>query len=174
MGGSTKLSGTEVSGTDQRYRAAKPSHKKGPNGLTEGQERFCQLIAANPSGTLTSAYSEAYVISRLESDNISWLANKLYTKPEIKARIEAIQQQCRVRFIDLAPKAIDNIQEMADNCKNEMVRLKANQEILHQSGLIPPTRVEAIHVGVFGQASAEDIRALIRRNLEGDKNEVQS
>ena len=157
MGGSTE----QVSGT-------KPSRVKNEYGLTEGQERFCQLVAHEPERKLVDAYAEAYVIERdkLESDSVAWMASKMYSKPNIKARIEAIQQQCRTRFVDLAPKAIDQIEQLSTSSKNEMVRLKASQEILHQSGLIPPTRVEMAHVGIFGQASAEDVRAMLRKNLE--------
>ena len=157
-----------MGGSTQPVTATKPSREKNEYGLTEGQERFAQLVAQDPKLPLVSAYSEAYVIERdkLESDNVAWIASRLYNSPKIKARIEVIQQQCRTRFIDLAPKAIDQIENLSNNGKNEMVRLKAAQEILHQSGLIPPTRVEAVHVGIFGQASAEDVRAILRKNLE--------
>jgi len=163
-----------MGGTTEQVSATKPSHVKNEYGLTEGQELFCQLIAQHPEKRLVDAYAEAYNKERdkLDSDNVAWMASKMYSKPNIKARIEAIQQQCRTRFVDLAPKAIDQIEKLSSSGKNEMVRLKASQEILHQSGLIPPTRVEMAHVGIFGQASAEDVRAMLRKNL-GDKEEKE-
>lgn len=92
-------------------------------------------------------------------------ASKLAKSPRIREQIELLQQAVRAHFVIMAPKAADRIEELAETAKSEKVKLAANQEILRQGGITPPQRVESIHIGIFGNASAEDMRNVVRAKI---------
>lgn len=119
--------------------------------------------------TLVDAFTEAFP-DRSHSKWVHKYAYKVAKDPRIRDQIELIQQAVRAQFVIAAPKAFQNLLDLADNAKGEKVKLQANVEILDRAGLKPPEKVEMLHVGIFGSASNEDIRSLIRGRIEGPEN----
>ena len=118
------------------------------------------------------AYAEVY--PQLSSSK--WLgkyASRLAKSPRIREQIELIQQAIKAQFAVMALAAVDRVEELAKDAKNERVKLDANQEILRQGGIIPPQRTESIHIGIFGNASTEDMRALVRNNLNKTRTKFE-
>jgi hypothetical protein len=107
---------------------------------------------------------------------VKYLKSTAYHKlsdPKIKSLIEEIQQGIRAQFVLLSPEALDNIINLANNAESEKVRLEANREILWGAGLKPPEQVELKAIGIFGSASVEDIRDMIRAQLEEPEPEQE-
>lgn len=110
---------------------------------------------------------EAYQISHPEytGKNAKDLASHSNRLPKVRAYIDQLQQMMRAKFIELAPEALDRIEELAKSATQEKVKLQANLEILDRAGLGAPQRVEISSIGVFGEAKVEDIAAIIRQNM---------
>lgn len=131
--------------------------------LTEGQLKFAQEVA---KGTrLNEAYTLAFPDSK-GSKLVNNYASRLVRNPKVRQEIELLQHAARMQFIMDAPRAAQKMIELSENAKQERVQLEATKDILNRAGLQPPQRVETVAIGIFGSASSEDIRALLRNNLE--------
>lgn len=127
---------------------------------TEKQLAFAKNVVETNFENITESYRRAY--PKASEKWASTEAYHLMRNPRIKALIEEIQQDTRSKFILLAPAALERLEDLAENADSEVVKLKANQEILDRAGLKAPDKVELSLPGVFGDASPEVIRAMIR------------
>lgn len=129
--------------------------------LTASQLKFSEKVAEGLDG------SEAYKISHpdYKGHNAKELAKHVNKLPKVRAYIDQLQQMLRAKFVELAPEALDRIEEMAKSATQEKVKLQANLEILDRAGLAAPTKVEIAAIGIFGEAKPEDIAAIIRQNM---------
>ena len=131
---------------------------------TDQQIEFAKDLVATNFDNITESYRKAYPKA---SDK--WASQEAYAllrNKHIKTLIEQIQQDMRAKFTLLAPAALERLEDLAENADSEMVKLKANQEILDRAGLKAPDKVELSLPGVFGDAKPDDIRAMIRRKQE--------
>lgn len=129
---------------------------------TAAEKQFAQLVADGVKPV--DAYAQAFP----EKKESKWLrdyARQLAMEPRIREQIELIQQACRLQFVIEAPSALERMVRLAETADSEKVKLDANKDILDRAGLKPPDRVESVHVGIFGSASAEDIRNLLRQKM---------
>lgn len=112
--------------------------------------------------------SEAYKIAHpeYEGTNLKDLAYKTKKLPKVRQYIDQLQQMMRAKFVELAPEALERIEVLAREATQEKVRLQANLEILDRAGLGAPQKVEIAAVGLFGDATPEDIINIIRKNME--------
>ncbi len=125
--------------------------------------QFATLVA-NKVG-LTEAYRMAFP-GKKHYKNIGVYAYQLAKNPKVREQIAIIQEAVRLHIVAEAPAALSRLIDLAENAESEKVRFEANRDLLDRAGLKPPARVESIHVGLFGSASAEDLRQLIRNKLE--------
>ena len=135
------------------------SNNPSPNQIT-----FAKAYAE--SGNAIEAYKLAYGES---AKKVKYLKSTAYHKldnPKIKELISEIQQGIRAQFVMLAPDALARIEQLAENAENERVKLDANKEILYGAGLKPPEQVEMKQVGIFGTATPEQLRDIIKAHIE--------
>lgn len=131
---------------------------------TPAQRKFAEEYVKGGMKDATAAYRIAYPNNKgkyIKED--AWRALR---HPNIRQLIEEIQQDSRSQFVVMAPEAIDRLLDLAMNAQSEKVRLEANVEIIDRAGLKPPDKVELHHLGVFGDLGTDDIRNMIRKNLE--------
>ncbi len=139
---------------------------------TENQLTFAKNVVETNFENITESYRKAYPTA-----SAKWAASeayKLMRNPKIKGLIEQISQDMRAKFTLLAPAALERLEDLAENADSEMVKLKANQEILDRAGLRAPDKVELSLPGIFGDASPEAIKAMIkdRQNIK-DKAKLE-
>ncbi len=132
--------------------------------LRPEEMRFASLVADGSS--LMEAFKDAYP-DLASSKWVSRYAHRLAKDPKIRTQVEELQQVMRFQFIINAPRALDRLEEMAETAGNARVKLDANIEILNRAGLQPPQRTETLHIGLWGRMSSEDIKGMIKRNLDG-------
>lgn len=137
------------------------------------QAKFAQIYATTNDAIL--AYKEAYPENASKAKYVNSSAYHKLSDPKIKALIEEIQQGSRAQLIMLAPDALQNIIDLANNAESEKVKLDANKEILYGAGLKPPEQIEMKSVGIFGSASPTEIRDMIKAGLEEEpvKEEIK-
>lgn len=61
------------------------------------------------------------------------------------------------------------MKDLARNAKAERVKLDANLELLDRGGMKAPQRVENLQIGIFGSLEADDLKAILKKNLEEKK-----
>ena len=132
--------------------------------LTAKQTTFVKIYSE--TGDAIVAYKAAYPETAAMTKYLNSNAYHKLSDPKIKSLIEEIQQGLRAQYIMLAPDALQNLVDLANNAESEKVKLSANQAILDGAGLKPPMQVELKQTGIFGSASPEDIRDMIRAQLE--------
>jgi len=137
--------------------------------LTERQMKFASEVAKGSN--LSDSYRRAFP-DQAENKYVKIYANKLVNNPKVRQQVELLQQATRMKFIIDAPRAAQKLIELSKNAKNEKVQLDATKDILSRGGLQPPQRVETVHVGIFGSASQDDIRNLLRQQLEVKADEA--
>ncbi len=122
------------------------------------------VLVGNKVGP-TEAYRIAFP-GRKHYKNLSVYAYQLAKNPKVREQIAIIQEAVRLQIIAETPGALARIIELSENAESEKVRFEACKDILDRGGLKPPQKVETLHVGLFGSASAEDMRRLIRSKLD--------
>lgn len=141
------------------------------NKLTTQQVIFAKIYAETQDAIV--AYRTAYPD---RADKVKYLKSTAYHKlsqPNMKALIEEIQQAMRAQYVLMSPEALDNLWRLATDAESEKVRLEANREILYGAGLKPPEQIEMKQVGIFGSASPENIRDMIRAHLEIEEEPIK-
>ena len=123
-------------------------------------QKFVEQGLKNPLEAFKAAYPNA------KGKFLSQDAQKLLRDPRIKDMIDQIQQDCRAQFVIIAPEALERLEELAEGAESEMVKLKANIEILDRGGLGAPQKVELQHLGVFGTMGVDEIKEIVRKNIE--------
>lgn len=136
---------------------------KGPNILKPEHLTFARAVAEGKG--VSEAYKLAYP-KNAENKYVRQYAHKLIKNPKVRQEIELLQQAARMRFILDAPRAAEKLIELSKDAKSDKVQLEATKDILNRAGLQPPQRVETVHVGIFGSASQDDIRNILRQQLE--------
>ena len=134
------------------------------NQATAANITFAKIY--NETGDAIEAYKIAYSEN---AKKVKYLKSTAYHKldnPKIKELISEIQQGIRAQFVMLAPDALARIEQLAENAENERVKLDANKEILYGAGLKPPEQVEMKQVGIFGTATPEQLRDIIKAHIE--------
>lgn len=135
---------------------------------TDNQLAFAKNVVESNFENITESYRQAY-----PNASCKWAqqeAYKLMRNPRIKGLIEQISQDVRAKFTLLAPEALARVQELAENADSEKVKLAANLEILDRGGFRAPDKVELSLPGIFGEASPDAIKAMIRdRQVVKDK-----
>ena len=127
---------------------------------TEQQMAFATDLVVTNFENITESYRKAYPNAQGKwTQQDAW---RLMRNPKIKGLIEQISQDLRAKFTLLAPEALARIEELAENADSEKVKLAANLEILDRAGLKAPDKVELSLPGVFGDASPEAIKAMIK------------
>ena len=133
--------------------------------LSPKQVAFAKAYAEN-GGDAVAAYKEAY---GQNSKQVKYLVSTAYHKlddPKVRGLIEEIQQALRAQYVLLAPDALANIVDLANNAENERVKLEANKEILYGAGLKAAEEVKLSGTGIFGDRTTDDIKEMIRAHLE--------
>lgn len=135
--------------------------------LSPGNIKFATLIASG--APLAEAYREAFP-EKSSSKYIAVYATRLVRNPKVREYIDIIQQATRLQFIMETPQAFERMKQLSESAESEKVKLEATKDILDRGGLKPPERVESIHVGIFGSASTQDIKTLIRGKILEENN----
>lgn len=124
------------------------------------------------TGDAVKAYKAAYGEERAgKIKYLSSTASQKLKSPVIKSLVEDMQQGMRAQFILLAPDALNNLWDLANSAASEKVRLEANREILYGAGLRPIEEVKLTSSGLFGGATVDDIRSLIKQHIEEQDEE---
>jgi len=132
---------------------------------TDAQRRFAEEYVR--TGELVDSYRKAYPNNTgkyLRQD--AW---RLLNHPKIQELVEKLQADCRSMFVVVAPAALERVIELAANADSEKVKLQANLELLDRAGLGAAQKVELQHLGIFGAASTDMLRDLIRKNIEENR-----
>jgi hypothetical protein len=135
------------------------------------QTKFAQIYSETNDAIL--AYKTAYPENAAKAKYLNSSAYHKLDNPKVKALIDEIQQGLRAQFIMLAPEALDQLVNLANNAESEKVKLEANKEILYGAGLRPPEQIEMKQVGMFGGASPEAIRDMIRAQLDMEEEPIK-
>lgn len=126
----------------------------------EQQLAFAKDVVETNFENITESYRKAY--PNASEKYAGHDAFRLLRNPRIKGLIEQISQDMRAKFTLLAPEALARLEELAENADSEKVKLAANLEILDRAGLKAPDKVELSLPGVFGDASPEAIKRMIK------------
>lgn len=121
----------------------------------------------------TAAYVEAYHPTTTKTKSIKDMAYQVLNRPAVRNLIDQLQQGVRYQFILMAPAAQERLEDLAIHAASEKVKLEANLQILDRAGFKPPEKVELATVGIFGSASADEIRNILRQNLASIETEAQ-
>lgn len=131
---------------------------------TDNQLAFAKDVLETSFENITESYRRAY-----PNSSAKWAAQESYRlmrNPHIKTLLEQLQQDLRAKFTLLAPEALARLEDLAENADSEKVKLAANMEILDRAGLKAPDKVELSLPGIFGDASPESIKKMIRDKQE--------
>ena len=101
-------------------------------------------------GNATAA-ARAVGVSDVSASTVGYRMKNRLTKEIDKAQREALK--------GYAPKAITQIQNLAENAVNENVRLSANRDLLDRAGYKPIERSEVTEVTDISNMSTEEIQA---------------
>jgi len=137
---------------------------------TPNQLEFAKNVVITNFENISESYRKAYPKSSEKWAGLE--AHRLLRNPKIKGLIEQISQDLRAKFTLIAPEALARLEELAENADSEVVKLKANLEILDRAGQKAPDKVELSLPGIFGDASPEAIKAMIkdRQNIKEKAN----
>jgi hypothetical protein len=127
---------------------------------TDQQLAFAKDIVETNFENITESYRKAY--PNAQGKWTQQDAFRLLRNPRIKGLIEQISQDMRAKFTLLAPEAMARLQDLAENADSEKVKLSANLEILDRAGLRAPDKIELSLPGIFGDASPDAIKAMIK------------
>jgi hypothetical protein len=145
---------------------------------TPKEHKFATEVLKHSTEMSTSqaaqiAYKEVYDPKKVINDQAARsMGMKVLNRPQVKALVDALQQGVRYQFILMAPAAQERLEDLAVNAKSEKVKLDANIEILDRAGFKPPEKVELATVGIFGSASPDEIREVLRQNLAAIDAEI--
>ncbi len=129
---------------------------------TAGQFKFAaeMVRTGKPLDSLKEAYPDRH------GKYLGQDAQKLLRNPRVQEMIELIQQDVRSKFIFMSPEAQERLETLSKSAESEKVQLDANLAILDRGGFKPPERVELEHLGIFGQMSTDEIKEMLRKNME--------
>ena len=139
--------------------------------LSVEEMKFASAVATGDN--FTKAYRDAFPGKGGKPDSVNILASRLVRNPKVRQQIDLIQQAVRLHFIMDAPRAGMKMTALSEAASSEKIQFEATKDILNRGGLQPPQRIETIHIGVFGSASSDDIRNMLRQRLENKEKEEE-
>jgi hypothetical protein len=149
------------------------------NKATPKEHKFAVEVVKNSlelsdTDAAAVAYKEVYKPGpNITESGLRAIGGTVLNRPAVRSLIDSLQQGVRYQFILMAPAAQDRLEELAKDAKSEKVKLDANVEILDRAGFKPPDKVELAVAGIFGSASIEEVRDILRRNLASVESEIQ-
>jgi hypothetical protein len=132
--------------------------------LNKANQYFAELIATHKASSIPEAYTLAFP----ERSSSKWMVGNAYRlakNPKIREYIDTIQQATRLQIALELPEAFERVKDLAQNAKQERVKLDANLEILDRGGMKAPQRVESLQIGIFGSLNPNEMRELLKSNL---------
>ena len=134
------------------FRAISSNPKKGPNGLTPLQQRFCEEYVKDYNAT--QAYYRASEVCALSTAGRN--GHLLLKKPEVKAEIEKIQKAIfEAQFVNYE-RIAGELSEIAFHSTNEKNRLQALSLLQKQLGLDKTTITADINQKVEIKVGIDD------------------
>ena len=120
--------------------------------IEQREDRDSDFIAEfiDNGGNATQA-AKAAGVSDVSASTVGYRLKNRLTKEIDKAQREALQ--------GYAPKAITQIQNLAENAVSETVRLSANRDLLDRAGWKPVERSELTQVTDLSNMSNEELQA---------------
>ena len=120
--------------------------------IEQREDRDSDFIAEfiDNGGNATQA-AKAVGVSEASASTVGYRLKNRLTKEIDKAQREALK--------GYAPKAITQIQNLAENAVSENVRLSANRDLLDRAGYKPVERSEVTEVTDISDMSTEEIQA---------------
>ena len=79
------------SGGGEGVHTTKKPRRPSTRGLSQKQERFCELFVAGKTGSATDCYKEAYDVDNMAHKTVSEAASRLLAKPKIIDRLEVLR-----------------------------------------------------------------------------------
>ena len=119
------------------------------NERMDRDEEFVNEYVSN-GGNATQA-AKAVRVSDASASTVGYRMKNRLTKEIDKAQREALK--------GYAPKAITQIQNLAENAVSENVRLSANRDLLDRAGYKPVERSEVTEVTDISNMSTDEIQA---------------
>ncbi len=136
--------------------------KSDETGLTDKQERYCQLRAFNYELTLSECYKRSYDCKGMSVRTISNKAHELEKKPEIQSRIKALSGQVTQEAVERA--AINKAYVLERHYQIDQMDFI---EILNDDGTVKPLKewpplfrqyITAYEIAEILESSKEDGR----------------
>ena len=120
--------------------------------IEERKERDADFVQeyVDNGGNATQA-AIAIGVSKASASTVGYRLKNRLTKEIDKAQREALK--------GYAPKAITQIQNLAENAVSENVRLSANRDLLDRAGYKPVERSEVTEVTDISNMTTEEIQA---------------
>ena len=120
--------------------------------IEQREDRDSDFIAEfiDNGGNATQA-AKAAGVSDVSASTVGYRLKNRLTKEIDKAQREALK--------GYAPKAITQIQNLAENAVSENVRLSANRDLLDRAGYKPVERSEVTEVTDISNMSTDEIQA---------------
>ena len=91
----------------------------------------------------------------------------------LKSRLtKEIDTEQKVQLQGYAPKAISQIQNLAEKAESENVRLKANADLLDRAGWKPVDKTEVTETGHLESMSTEEVEEELKKLLAGSGQQI--
>jgi len=133
--------------------------------LEERKERDEDFVReyVNNGGNATQA-AIAVGVSSASASTIGYRLKSRLTKE--------IDTEQKAQLQGYAPKAISQIQNLAENAESENVKLKANADLLDRAGWKPVDKQEVTQKDAYEDMSATDMQAELDRLLAADGRKI--
>jgi phage terminase small subunit len=91
----------------------------------------------------------------------------------LKTRLSReIDEEQKLQLEGYAPKAIKQIQGLAENAESENVKLKANADLLDRAGWKPVDKTEVTETGRLESMSTEEVEEELKKLLAGSGQQI--
>ena len=129
--------------------------------LEERKERDEDFVReyVNNSGNATQA-AIAVDVSQASASTVGYRLKSRLTKE--------IDTEQKAQLRGYAPKAIHQIQSLAEKAESENVRLKANADLLHRAGWKPVDKREITETSAIEDMSDEELQAQLDSYFEAE------
>jgi len=133
--------------------------------LEERKERDEDFVReyVNNGGNATQA-AIAVGVSQASASTVGYRLKSRLTKE--------IDTEQKAQLQGYAPKAISQIQNLAENAESENVKLKANADLLDRAGWKPVDKQEVTQKDAYEDMSATDMQAELDRLLAADGRKI--
>ena len=133
--------------------------------LEERKERDEDFVReyVNNSGNATQA-AIAVGVSQASASTVGYRLKSRLTKE--------IDTEQKVQLQGYAPKAISQIQNLAEKAESENVRLKANADLLDRAGWKPVDKTEVTETGRLESMSTEEVEEELNKLLASSGQKI--